>query len=86
MAVALFTDRRMLDHRVPARHPERPERLQAILRHLERTGYLAACPSGPVREATDDELGRIHPADYLHRVDRAGSRWRRHARPRYLGL
>ena len=24
MAVTLFTDRRMLDHRVPARHPERP--------------------------------------------------------------
>ena len=44
MAVTLFTDRRMLDHRVPARHPERPERLQAILRHLERTGYLATCP------------------------------------------
>ena len=47
MAVTLFTDRRMLDHRVPARHPERPERLQAILRHLERTGYLAiVSPAG----------------------------------------
>jgi acetoin utilization deacetylase AcuC-like enzyme len=68
MAVALFTDRRMLDHRVPARHPERPERLQAVLRHLERTGYLASCPAGLVREATDDELQRIHPAEYLRRV------------------
>ena len=68
MAVTLFTDRRMLDHRVPARHPERPERLQAILRHLERTGYLATCPSGPVREATADELARVHPAEYLRRV------------------
>jgi acetoin utilization deacetylase AcuC-like enzyme len=58
----------MLDHRVPARHPERPERLQAILRHLERTGYLATCPAGVVREATDDELLRIHPSDYLRRV------------------
>ena len=47
MAVTLFTDRRMLDHQVPARHPERPERLQAILRHLERTGYLASpVPAG----------------------------------------
>jgi acetoin utilization deacetylase AcuC-like enzyme len=68
MAVTLFTDRRMLDHRVPARHPERPERLQAILRHLERTGHLAKCPSGPVREATPVELGRIHPAGYQQRV------------------
>jgi acetoin utilization deacetylase AcuC-like enzyme len=68
MGVTLFTDRRMLDHRTPARHPERPERLQVILRHLERTGYLATCPSGPVREATSVELGRIHSADYQRRI------------------
>ncbi len=68
MAVGLFTDRRMLDHRVPQHHPERPERLQVILRHLERTGYLAACPIGTVREATDDELDRVHPVQYRHRV------------------
>jgi acetoin utilization deacetylase AcuC-like enzyme len=68
MPVALFTDRRMLEHRVPAGHPERPERLQAILRHLERTGYLATCPTGVVREATGDELRRVHSEDYLRRV------------------
>jgi acetoin utilization deacetylase AcuC-like enzyme len=58
----------MIDHRVPAGHPERPERLQAILRHLERTGYLGTCPSGPVREATADELARVHTVEYLRRV------------------
>jgi len=68
VTVGLFTDRRMIDHKVPHHHPERPERLQAILRHLERTGYLAACPAGTVREATDDELGRVHPAEYRKRV------------------
>ena len=68
MTVGLFTDRRMLDHRVPHRHPERPERLQAILRHLERTGDLAACPAGHVREATDVELDRVHSAKYRKRV------------------
>jgi len=68
MGVALFTDRRMTEHRVPSRHPERPERLQAILRHLERTGYLPACAGPAVREATAGELARIHPADYLRRV------------------
>jgi acetoin utilization deacetylase AcuC-like enzyme len=68
MGVTLFTDRRMLNHRTPTRHPERPERLQAVLRHLERTGYLATCPSGPVREATAEELGRVHAAEYLQRV------------------
>jgi acetoin utilization deacetylase AcuC-like enzyme len=68
MTVSLFTDRRMIDHRVPSRHPERPERLQAILRHLQRVGYLDSCPSGTVREASDDELTRVHPREYLTAV------------------
>jgi acetoin utilization deacetylase AcuC-like enzyme len=68
MEVAVFTDRRMLDHRVPPHHPERPERLQAILRHLERTGYLASSPESSVRAATDAELERVHPAEYIRAV------------------
>ena len=60
MAVALFTDRRMIDHRTPKGHPERPERLQAILRQLERAGYHQTCPSLPVHEATVVELARVH--------------------------
>ena len=69
MAVTLYTDRRMIEHRVPSRHPERPERLQAILRHLERTGYFHTCRSGLVREATKDELLRVHEARYLQSLD-----------------
>jgi acetoin utilization deacetylase AcuC-like enzyme len=69
MAVSLYTDRRMIEHHVPPRHPERPERLQAILRHLERTGYLKTCPSGHVREATREELLRVHRPEYLHEVE-----------------
>ena len=68
--VTLFTDERMLDHRPPSRHPERPERLQAILRHLERTGLRARCESGMVREATRDELLRVHSPTYLDEVAR----------------
>jgi acetoin utilization deacetylase AcuC-like enzyme len=68
MAVTLFTDPRMIEHRVPFRHPERPERLQAVLRHLERGGYFCTCPQGVVREATDCELSRIHDAAYLRSV------------------
>jgi acetoin utilization deacetylase AcuC-like enzyme len=58
----------MLEHKVPARHPERPERLQAIVRHLERTGYFEACPRGTVSEATSAELGRVHTPEYLRLV------------------
>jgi acetoin utilization deacetylase AcuC-like enzyme len=61
----LYTDRRMLDHVPPARHPERPERLQAVLRHLDRTGLSQACPRGTVRPATDTELLRVHSGEYL---------------------
>ncbi len=73
MAVALFTDRRMIDHRTPKPHPERPERLQAILRQLERAGYHNTCPSFPVREATIEELGRVHSPEYLSEVFRLES-------------
>lgn len=74
MVVTLSTDRRMIDHHVPPRHPERPERLQAILRHLERTGYTNTCPSGRVREATKAELLRIHEPAYLQEVERLEER------------
>ncbi|WP_165230863.1 histone deacetylase family protein [Aquisphaera insulae] len=74
MAVTLYTDRRMINHRVPSHHPERPERLQAILRHLERKGFTETCPSGTVREATVDELLRVHGAAYLREVDALESR------------
>src|ERR1700722_107431 len=68
MVVTLFTDRRMFDQQVPARHPERPERLQAILRHLERTRLWDSCPHGTVHEATRTELLRVHTAEYLNQV------------------
>ncbi len=57
-----------MGHRVPGRHPERPERLQAVLRHLERTGYLLAGGEDAGREATDSELLRVHSGEYLTRV------------------
>src|SRR5262249_38507928 len=68
MVVGLFTDRHMIDHRVPAPHPERPERLQAILRQLEREGYHNTCPSLPIHEATVAELARVHTPEYLAEV------------------
>ncbi|AMV36337.1 Histone deacetylase-like amidohydrolase [Planctomyces sp. SH-PL62] len=75
MSVALYVDRRMLEHRPPPAHPEKPERLETVLRHLKRTGMLDACPAGVVREATDEELRRVHTGDYLASVvdvDRRG--------------
>ena len=59
--VTLFTDERMLDHVPPKSHPEKPERLAAIFRHLKRTGLDLRCRKGQARPATDAELLRVHP-------------------------
>ena len=63
--LTLFTDPRMLDHEPPRAHPEKPERLAAILRHLKRTGLDHACDPGKVRPATDEELLRVHAPGLL---------------------
>ncbi len=68
--VTLFRDSRMLDHVPPPSHPERPERLRAVIRHLERTGLAGSYPSRPVRPATDHELLRVHSAGHIASVDR----------------
>jgi acetoin utilization deacetylase AcuC-like enzyme len=66
--VRLYTDPRMLDHVTGRGHPERPERLAAVLRQLERTGLMESHPSGLVREATDEEIERVHSVAYLQRL------------------
>jgi len=68
--VTLYTDERMLDHHPPPPHPERPERLKAILRHLDRLGLRTECSSGKVRRATRKELLHVHSAAYLDEVGR----------------
>src|SRR4051794_13549752 len=67
--VTLFSDERMLDHAPPHGHPERPERLQAILRHLDRTGLASTCSQGQVRAATRLELSRVHKPRYLDQIN-----------------
>ena len=72
--VTLFSDPRMLEHIPSPTHPERPERLRAVLRHLERTGIARHCPTRPVRPATDEELLRVHSAGHIAAVDAFASR------------
>ncbi|WP_422926944.1 histone deacetylase [Singulisphaera sp. PoT] len=66
--LSLYTDERMLEHVPPPPHPERPERLQAILRQLDRSGVRKACNPGLVREAKREELLRVHDAAYVDRL------------------
>ena len=71
--VALYSDPRMLDHKPSPTHPERPERLAAVLRHLDRTGLSRRFPIRPARPATDEELLRVHTADHVAAIDRSAA-------------
>jgi acetoin utilization deacetylase AcuC-like enzyme len=57
-------------HRTGAGHPERPERVRAIVEKLEADGILARTQAIAPRPATDDEILRCHTADYLQTVKR----------------
>jgi acetoin utilization deacetylase AcuC-like enzyme len=46
-------------------HPERPARLQAVHAGIEQAGIGDALVRLPGREATAEELERVHPAGYL---------------------
>jgi acetoin utilization deacetylase AcuC-like enzyme len=51
-------------------HPERPERLTAILGGLEKAGLLNRLTRIPARPATDDELALAHDRAYIDLVKR----------------
>ena len=63
--ITLYTDRRMINHKTPAGHPERPERLAALLDYWEKKGHKAAMRAGSFGEVTRPALSRIHSGDYL---------------------
>jgi len=66
MSVALFTHPDMLDHRPGVGHPERPERLQAVLDALDAADLgLARHAAG---EAAITDLERLHPVAYVARL------------------
>ncbi len=64
---AFATDVLCLEHRNDG-HPERPERLAAILEQLERTGLRARVAELAPRDATDDEIRRVHSAGVIERA------------------
>src|SRR5512146_1540164 len=73
MAVALYTHLDMLDHRPGDWHPERPERLRAVVDALGDASDLdLAVRDAPLVEEAD--LARVHPAGYVETIFRAAPR------------
>jgi len=65
----VVTDPRYAAHRGPAGHPERPERLEAVLAALDARGDALARRAP--REASPDELLAVHGREHVDAVARA---------------
>jgi acetoin utilization deacetylase AcuC-like enzyme len=67
MDVALYTHQDMLDHRPGEWHPERPERLRAVIDALDDATELDLEPrDAPLAELAD--LARVHDQAYLDSI------------------
>ncbi len=67
MAVALITHPACLEHDGGAGHPECPDRLHAVLRALDPASFPDLLRLEAPR-ATDQELARAHPPDYVRAI------------------
>src|SRR6186997_115492 len=64
------TDPRFAEHDPGRRHPERPQRVQAVLTGLDDAGADIAVRHLEPRAATRAELARVHSAAYLDEIER----------------
>ncbi len=55
-------------------HPERPERLQAIHEHLEKSGLLSRVKVFQPAPAERETLALVHPRDYIENIAEACAR------------
>jgi histone deacetylase 6 len=74
MTTGVVYDERFLLHRAPYEHPEHPGRLAAIHGRLEEEGLLARCEPVAAREATREELERIHTPEHLRTIAETAKR------------
>jgi acetoin utilization deacetylase AcuC-like enzyme len=63
----LYLDERFLEHQT-GNHPERPERIRQLIRHLQRTGLDTECRRPNWEPATIEQLSRVHRPGYVDQV------------------
>ncbi len=66
--IGFVYDKRYLDHYTGAWHPERPNRLMAIIDRLERTGLLEELVKIKARLASEDEILFVHSKAHVEMV------------------
>jgi len=64
VTVLLLTHRDGLGHDMGEGHPECPDRLRAVLQALDSEEFADLLRDEP-EEATEEQLTRVHPADYV---------------------
>ncbi len=69
MTVLFSTHAAYLDHLAGPRHPERPERLEAVLAGVRRHGPADALVALEPIAAARADLERVHPRLYLDRIE-----------------
>ncbi|HWZ88411.1 MAG TPA: histone deacetylase, partial [Polyangiaceae bacterium] len=72
--LALIDDPLFTEHRAPAGHPERAERLHAARAAVARAELELQRVDLVARAATNDELVRVHSERYLHELDQVAGR------------
>jgi len=60
----LYSHSRFLDHDT-GQHPERPERLRQVVRHLQRTGLDERCEKVAWTEISESRMALVHDPQYL---------------------
>jgi acetoin utilization deacetylase AcuC-like enzyme len=73
-ALALVDDPLFLEHKALDFHPERPERLEAARVGLENATLALDRLALPPRDATDDELDRVHREEYITLLGQAAGK------------
>jgi acetoin utilization deacetylase AcuC-like enzyme len=71
MTTAFITHADCLKHEMGAHHPERPQRLTAIEEELAAAGLDSSLTRFEAPLATDEQLVRVHPADYVRAIREA---------------
>ena len=71
MAVALITHDDCVRHDMGGGHPESPQRLQSVLAALERAHLSSHMSVREAREATREEIERVHSPQYVDAIDAA---------------
>lgn len=71
MKTGLLLDDVFLNHHAVGHHPEQPERLAAIRKELNSRNLAQKCEVVSPRDATKEEILRVHTSSYLDRLERS---------------